>query len=98
VLWHAEEKKLQNEGQAADGKINPETPWYTSDVISTKTRKAHHLQVTSVVNTPPRRGPTTVEPMKTPIQTPISRGRLLGAAVKLMIKTEPLKVPEQPHP
>ncbi|KAF2644058.1 hypothetical protein P280DRAFT_223827 [Massarina eburnea CBS 473.64] len=28
--------------------------------------------------------------MKTPIQTPLSRGRLLAAAVKLMITTEPL--------
>ena len=89
---------MQSESQAPDGKINPETPGYTLDVISAKTRKAHHLQVTSEVNTPPRRGPRTVEPMKTPIQIPISRGRASGAVVKLMIKTEPLKVPEQPKP
>jgi hypothetical protein len=27
LLWYAEEKQLQNEGQTADGKIDPETPW-----------------------------------------------------------------------
>jgi hypothetical protein len=42
--------------------------------------------------------PRTVAPIKTPIQTQISRCWLLGAAVKLKIQTEPLKVPEQPHP
>jgi hypothetical protein len=36
--------------------------------------------------------------MKTPIQMPINIGRLLGAAVKLMIKIEPLNAPEQPAP
>lgn len=89
---------MQSEGQAADGKINPETPGYMLDVINAETRKAYHVQVASEVNTPPRRGPRTVEPMKIPIQIPISRGLVLGTAAKIMIKTEPLKVPEQPRP
>jgi hypothetical protein len=100
VIWYAEKKELQNESQAPNGKIDPETPWdrMLECSLVRSSSNAHHLQLSVEVKTPPRRGPTTVATMKTPIQMPISRGRLFGVTVKLMIKTEPLSVPEQPHP
>ena len=58
----------------------------------------HQRQVTSLVKTPPSRGPMVVAIINTPIHRPISSGRTLGSAVKLIISTEPPRVPAQPQP
>lgn len=58
----------------------------------------HHRQVTSVVNTPPIRAPMVVAIMNTPIHRPMSKERVLGWAVKVIIRTEPPSVPAHPQP
>lgn len=58
----------------------------------------HHRQVTFVVKAPPIRGPITVENIKMAIQRPISMGRCWGGATKLIMRTEPAKVPAIPKP
>jgi hypothetical protein len=53
----------------------------------------HHRHVSSVVKTPPIKGPMIVANISVPTQRPSSRGRRLGSATRFMMTAEPPRVP-----
>jgi hypothetical protein len=53
----------------------------------------HQRHVSSVVKTPPIKGPIMVENMRVPIQVPRRRGRFFGSATRLIMVAEPPRVP-----